>query len=138
MPFAHGRYANLGEQLETRARRVDRGDGRRSVLETPRTRTVVEMLDIECERLFDAPPPDRARPCALRDAATCVEERDARSAHQPLQGAADEVVDSTCGDIEGDRADRLVCVHDQDGAFAMADLRERADVLDPARREIHV
>ena len=96
------------------------------------------MLDVERERLLDAPPPDRARTGALGDTGARVEERDPGSAHEPFQRPTDEIVDAARVDIEGDRADGLVGVNDQHGPLAVADLCERANVLDPAGREVHV
>src|SRR5437867_3939484 len=93
--LAHFVDPDLGEELEARARRVDRGDRRRAVLEAPRARAVVEVLHVECEWLLHAPPADRARARPLRDALARVEERDPWAAHEPLQGPADEVVDPT-------------------------------------------
>ncbi len=138
MPLAHRVDPDLGEELETGARRVDRRDRRRAVLEPSRARAVVEMLHIERERLLHSPPADRARARALGDAGARVQERDPGPAHEPFQRAAHEVVDPAGRDVEGDRANGLVRVDDEDRAFAVADLRERADVLDPAGREIHV
>ena len=138
MPFAHRVDPDLGEELKAGARRVDRRDRWRAVLEPPRARAVVEMLHIERERLLHSPPTDRARARPLGDAGTRVQERDPGPAHEPFQRAANEIVDPAGRDIEGDRADGLVRVDDEHRALAMADLRERADVLDPARREIHV
>jgi hypothetical protein len=96
------------------------------------------MLDVERERIHDAPPADRARTGALRDLSPRVEERDARAAHEPLQRATHEVVDPSCVNIERERADGLVRVDDEDRAPPMADLRERTNILDPSRREVDV
>ena len=138
MPFAHLFDPDLCDELEAGARRIDRGDRRRPVLEAPRTRAVIQVLHVECERLFHAPPTDRARTRTLGDAAAGVEERDPRAAHEPFQSPAHEVVDATRGDVERDRADGLIRVDHQDRTPPVTDLRERADVLDPAGREVHV
>ena len=138
VPLAHLLDPDLREELEPGARRVDRGDRRCSVLESPRTRAVVQMLHIEREGLLHAPPADRARTRAFGDAPPGVEERNPRAAHEPLERAADEIVDAARVHIEGDGADGLVCVDDKDGALAVADLGEGAYVLDPASREVDV
>jgi hypothetical protein len=96
------------------------------------------VLDVERERIHHAPPADRAWPRALRDIAARIQERDARAAHQPLQRSADEVVDPGDMHVEREGADRLVGVDDEHRPPPVADLRERANVLDPAGREVHV
>src|SRR5438309_5186324 len=71
--LAHGRDADLCEELETGASRVDGGHGRSSIFEPACARSVREVLDVERERVHHAPPADGARPRALRDLATRVE-----------------------------------------------------------------
>src|SRR2546423_6796151 len=93
VPFTHGRDADLTQQVKARACRVDGGNGRRAVLEAARALAWSQALDVEGERVGDAPPAHRGRMRALRDFPPRVEERDAGSAHEPLERAADEVID---------------------------------------------
>src|SRR5262245_46259796 len=46
VPFPHGRDPDLAEQLDPGARRVDRRDRGRAVLEPSSTATRVEVLDV--------------------------------------------------------------------------------------------
>ena len=94
------------------------------------------MLDIERERILNAPPADGAWARSPRDALTPIEEGDAGAAHEPLERPADEVVDAARGDVERQRTDGLIRVNDEQRSLPVAELRERGDVLDPASREI--
>src|SRR5581483_8301885 len=92
----------------------------------------IEVLDVERERVRDPPPPHRARTRGVGDVAPRGEERDPRTAHEPLQRPADQVVDTARVDVERERADRLIRVHDERSTSPMTELGERLHVLDPA------
>src|SRR5438270_358457 len=138
MPLAHRLDSDLIEQLYACPRCVDRRDSRSAVFEPPRALAGPEVFDVEGERIRDAPPADSRGLGALSDLAAGIKKRDARPSHEPLQRAADEVVDPADVDIEGERADRLIRVNHKGRALAVTDLGEPLDILSPAAREVHV
>src|SRR5919198_1106033 len=107
---------DLLHQLHPGDAGVDGGDRRRPGLEATRRRRGRVVAVVHGEDVAVGEPAGRGRPDALHELAARVEEREAGRAEQVLEHAGGEEVDVELPYVEGQRADRLVGVEEDEGA----------------------
>src|ERR687888_562096 len=107
---------DLLHQLHPGDAGVDGGDRRRPGLEAARRRRGRVVAVVHGEDVAVGEPAGRGRPDALHELAARVEEREAGRAEQVLEHAGGEEVDVELPYVEGQRADRLVGVEEDEGA----------------------